>query len=103
MRREEWDFPDFPPTQLVKARRGEAGRGLARPGTARQGKDYSGRYRYRSRFDVYQPNGWDWPIRKKIINIWWRVMIVSIKVLLTIALTIMAFGGSWLFWTVITL
>jgi hypothetical protein len=57
---------------------------------------------YRSS-DIYQPSGWDWPIRKKIINIWWRVMMTSIKVLLTIALTIMAFGASWLFWTVITL
>jgi hypothetical protein len=58
---------------------------------------------YRRSFDTYQPSGWDWPIRKKIINIWWRVMMISIKVLLTIALTIMAFGASWLFWTVITL
>jgi hypothetical protein len=64
-----------------------------------------GRYRWppiRSRFDVYQ-SGWGSPIEKKIINIWWRVMTTSIKVLLTVALTIMAFGASWLFWTVITL
>jgi hypothetical protein len=74
MRREEWDWP---PTR--------------------------GRYRAYSRFDVYQPSGWGSPIEKKIINIWWRVMMISIKVLLTIALTIMAFGASWLFWTVITL
>jgi hypothetical protein len=77
-RAEEWDWP---PTQ--------------------------GRYRryrtVRSRFDIYQPKGWGSPIEKKIINIWWRVMITSIKVLLTIALTIMAFGASWLFWTLITL
>jgi hypothetical protein len=100
MRREEWDFP---PTRGDKrfAWRGEAGRGWARPGRARQGKDY--RYRAYSRFDVYQPSGWDWPIRKKIIDIWWRVMITTIKVLLTIALTIMAFGASWLIVTVLTL
>ena len=59
--------------------------------------------RYPSRFDIYQPSGWGSPIEKKIINIWWRVMMISIKVLLTIALTIMAFGASWLFWTLITL
>ena len=58
---------------------------------------------YPSRFDVYQPDSWGSPIERKIINIWWRVMMVSIKVLLTIALTIMAFGASWLFWTVLTL
>jgi hypothetical protein len=53
--------------------------------------------------DIYQPSGWDSSVRKKIINIWWRVMMISIKMLLTIALTIMAFGASWLFWTVLTL
>jgi hypothetical protein len=64
------------------------------------------RYRWpptRSRFDAFQPSGWGSPIEKKIINIWWRVMMTSIKVLLTVALTIIAFGASWLFWTVITL
>src|ERR1700730_12833800 len=74
MRREEWDWP---PSR--------------------------GRYRTLDNSVHFTSHGWDWPIRKKIINIWWRVMMISIKVLLTIALTIMAFGASWLFWTVITL
>jgi hypothetical protein len=58
---------------------------------------------YPSRFDIYQPSGWNSPITKKIINIYWRVMIACIKVLLITALTILAFGASWLFWTVLTL
>jgi hypothetical protein len=53
--------------------------------------------------DIYQPSGWGSPIEKKIINIWWRVMIACIKVILITALTIIAFGASWLFWTVLTL
>jgi hypothetical protein len=73
MRREEWDWP---PTR----RRGN----------------------YRTS-DTYQPSGWGSPIATKIVNIYWRVIITCIKVLLTVALTIMAFGASWLFWTVITL
>jgi hypothetical protein len=39
----------------------------------------------------------------EIIDFYWRAMITSLKVLFTILLTIMAFGASWLFWTVITL
>jgi hypothetical protein len=61
------------------------------------------RRRYYRTVDIYQPGGWNSPVTKKIIDIYWRVMITSIKVLLTILLTIMAFGASWLFWTVITL
>jgi hypothetical protein len=53
--------------------------------------------------DIYQHRGWASPVTKKIIDIYWRVTIASIKMLLIILLTIMAFGASWLFWTVITL
>ena len=61
------------------------------------------RYQTYSRFDVYQPNDWDWPIRKKIIDIGWRVMIITLKVILMSALTILAFGASWLIVIVLTL
>jgi hypothetical protein len=61
------------------------------------------RRHYPSRFDVYQPSGWNSPVAKKVVSIYWRAMITSIKVLLIIALSIMAFGASWLFWTIITL
>src|SRR5207248_1910418 len=57
---------------------------------------------YPSRFDVYQPSGLS-PIRKKIIDIHWRVMIACIKVIFIAALTAIAFAASWLFCTVITL
>jgi hypothetical protein len=73
IRTEEWDFP---PTR------------------------HRGNYRAS---DIYQPSGWNSPVTKKIIDIYWRVMIACIKVILITALTILAFGASWLFWTVITL
>jgi hypothetical protein len=57
---------------------------------------------YPSRFDIDQPSGLP-PVRKKIIDIWWQVIMTSIKVMLITALTIMTFGASWLFWTVLTL
>jgi hypothetical protein len=61
------------------------------------------RWRYYRTVDVYQPGGWNSPATKKAISIYWRVMITGIKLLLVISLGIMAFGASWLFWTVITL
>jgi hypothetical protein len=91
-RTEEWDFP---PTRKPR-------HGAARQRTAWQGMGPYGHYRYRTS-DTYQPKGWDWPIRKKIIDIWWRVMMITIKVILITALTIMAFGASWLIVTVLTL
>jgi hypothetical protein len=76
MRREEWDWPP---------RRGQ------------------GRYRTYSRFDVYQPSGWNSPVAKKAVSIYWRVTITIIKALLAISLSIMAVGAFWLLWTIITL
>lgn len=61
------------------------------------------RRRYYRTVDVYQPSGWNSPGVKKAIDIYWRVTITIIKVLLATYLSIMAFGASWLFWTVITL
>jgi hypothetical protein len=40
---------------------------------------------------------------KKIIDIGWRVMVTCFKVILIGALTIIAFGASWLIVTVLTL
>jgi hypothetical protein len=54
-------------------------------------------------FDTYQPSGWDAPIAKKIIHIYWRVTITIIKVMITIYLTAIAFAASWLIVTVLTL
>jgi hypothetical protein len=64
-----------------------------------------GRYRRlptRSRFDVYQPGGWNSPGVKKAISIYWQVTITIIKMLLAIPLSIMIIGGLWLLWTVMT-
>jgi hypothetical protein len=60
-------------------------------------------YRYRTRFDVYQPSGWNSPGVTKAVSIYWRVMITIIKVLIAIPLSIMVIGGLWLIWTLITL
>jgi hypothetical protein len=78
-RTEEWDWP---PTQRRKYYR-------------------SPRY-YRS-IDVYQPSGWSSPVVKKIINVYWRVMVTSIKVLISIPLSIIAISAFWLLWVLITL
>lgn len=58
---------------------------------------------YPSRFDIYQPSGWNSPVRKKIIDIYWRVMITIIKAMFITALAVLAFGGSWLIVTVLML
>jgi hypothetical protein len=61
------------------------------------------RYRRYRTFDVYQPSGWNSPVAKKAIRIYWRVTITIIKMLLAIPLSIMAIGAFWLLWTIITL
>jgi hypothetical protein len=62
------------------------------------------RARFRTRFDVYQPtSGWNSPLAKKAIHIYWRITIGAIKVLLATLLTVVAVGAFWLLWTIITL
>jgi hypothetical protein len=74
MKREEWDWPP---------RRG--------------------RYRYRTVFDVYQPSGWNSPIARKAVRIYWGVTITIVKMLLAIPLSMIAIGAFWLLWVIITL
>jgi hypothetical protein len=62
-----------------------------------------GRYRRYRTIDVYQPSGWNSPVVKKAVDIYWRVTITIIKMLLAIPLSIMAIGAFWLLWTIITL
>jgi hypothetical protein len=60
------------------------------------------RYRtVRSRFDVYQPSGWNSPGVKKAVRVYWRVTITIIKLLLAIPLSILAIGAFWLLWIII--
>jgi hypothetical protein len=61
------------------------------------------RWRYYRTIDVYQPSGWNSPGVKKAIGIYWRVTIVTIKILFSIALSIIAIGAFWLLWTIIAL
>jgi hypothetical protein len=59
--------------------------------------------RYYRTIDIHQPSGWNSPIAKKVINIYWGVTITIIKMLLAIPLSIMAIGAFWLLWIIITL
>jgi hypothetical protein len=60
------------------------------------------RRRYYRTIDV-RPSGWNSPVAKKVVGIYWRVTITLIKALLIIPLSIMAIGAFWLLWTIITL
>jgi hypothetical protein len=53
--------------------------------------------------EYYQPSGWDSPVTKKAVRIYWRVTITLIKMLLAIPLLIIEIGAFWLLWTIITL
>jgi hypothetical protein len=59
--------------------------------------------RYYRTVDIYQPSGWDSPITKKAVRIYWQATITLIKMLLSIPLSIMAIGAFWLLWIIITL
>jgi hypothetical protein len=61
------------------------------------------RARVRTSFDIYQPSGWNSPLVKKAIDIYWRITIGIIKVMLAIVLTVVALGSFWLLWTLVTL
>ena len=56
--------------------------------------------RFRTRFDVYQPTGWNSPGAKKAIHIYWRVTIGVIKMLLAVMLSIVAISAFWLLWII---
>jgi hypothetical protein len=57
----------------------------------------------RSRFDVYEPGGWNSPLVRKVVNAYWVTMITVIKMLIAIPLTAMLIGSIWLIWTLVTL
>ena len=64
------------------------------------------RYRWpptRSRFDVYQPSGWNSLGAKKAVRIYWRVTVVIIKVMVAIPIAIMTIGAFWMLWNIIAL
>jgi len=61
------------------------------------------RARFRTRFDVYQPSGWNSPLAKKAVSIYWRVTIDIIKAMLAIVLSVVAIGAFWLLWIIVTL
>jgi hypothetical protein len=60
------------------------------------------RRRYYRTIDV-RPSGWNSPVTKKVVRIYWRVTITLIKALIAIPLSILAIGAFWLLWVIITL
>jgi hypothetical protein len=56
-----------------------------------------------SSYDAVNSCGWNSPVTKKVVSVYWLTMITCLKVILISALTIMAFGASWLICTVLTL
>jgi hypothetical protein len=56
-----------------------------------------------SRFDVYQPSGWNSPVVKKIVNAYWLITITAIKVMVAVPLTIAMIGAFWFVWIILTL
>jgi hypothetical protein len=61
------------------------------------------RQRFYRTIDVYQPSGWNSPRVRKAIDIYWRVTITIIKMLISIPLALMLIGSIWLLWVLITL
>jgi hypothetical protein len=80
---QEWDWPPVQPRNFS----------MLRPR----------RRRYYQTVEAYQPSGWNSPVTKKIIDIYWRVTITIIKMLIAIPLSIMTIGGIWLLWVLFTL
>ena len=74
MKREEWW--DWPPTRRRRS--------------------------YRT-IDYHQPTGWSSPITRKIVRVYWRTMVITVKMLVSIPLAMMAVGAFWLFWAIVTL
>jgi hypothetical protein len=60
------------------------------------------RRRFYRTIDVYQPSGWSSPGAKKAVNIYWKTMVIIVKMLISIPLSIIAIGAFWLLWVIIT-
>jgi hypothetical protein len=57
--------------------------------------------RYYRRAYVHQPRGWNSPSAKKAVQIYWRVTITAIKMLIAIPLSILLFGSFWVLWIIV--
>lgn len=60
-------------------------------------------YRTYRTLDVVQPSGWNSPVAKKAVDIYWHATITFIKMLLAIPLSIMTISAFWLLWVILTL
>jgi hypothetical protein len=59
------------------------------------------RRRFYQTIDVYQPSGWNAPVARKAVDIYFRATLFIIKALIAIPLSIMAIGAFWLLWVII--
>jgi hypothetical protein len=109
MRYEEWDFPERPPRArhrtYIPINCAHTG---GRPAKNRVSKKPSLSLaehdrRYYQTIYFYQPSGWNSPIVRKVINVYWAVTITLIKALISIPLAIMAVSAFWLLWVIVTL
>jgi hypothetical protein len=55
------------------------------------------------RRSFYQPSGWNSPVARKAVRIYWRVTLFIIKMLISIPLAILAVAAFWLLWILVTL
>ena len=52
------------------------------------------RRRFYRTIDVYQPSGWNSPGVRKAVRIYWRTMIIAIKMPISIPLAMMVVGAA---------
>jgi hypothetical protein len=51
----------------------------------------------------YQPSGWNSPVTRKIVDIFWRTIVTAVKMVVAVPLALMLVGSIWLLWTIIAL
>ena len=59
--------------------------------------------RFRETIDVYQPTGWASPRARKAVDIYCRVMITAVKMVVAVPLSLAVVGSIWLIWILLTL
>jgi hypothetical protein len=59
--------------------------------------------RFRPRLDDFVHRGWNSPGVKKAIDVYWRVTITIIKMLIAVPLSLMAIGAIWFIWVLLGL
>ena len=61
------------------------------------------RRRFYRTIDVYQPSGWNSPVARKTVRVYWRTMVTIVKMLISVPLAMMAVGSIWFLWILVML